>query len=134
MQDFIIAHAPLPCPRPRIVVRGRFPSAYYPKPYTEWKAVVEQCLKAMLNEGRLLAVTGPLCVTIYNVATRPKSTKLAYPKPDVDNYAKSVMDAMTKAGLWEDDSQVVLLTSGKRWTEPTEAAHIRVTLQPLELA
>jgi Holliday junction resolvase RusA-like endonuclease len=36
-------------------------------------------------------------------------------KPDIDNLVKLVLDAMTKAGFWKDDSQVVILKAEKRW-------------------
>ena len=33
-------------------------------------------------------------------------------KPDIDNLAKAVMDALTDAGAWRDDCQIVELTIG----------------------
>ena len=38
-------------------------------------------------------------------------------KPDVDNLAKAVLDAVTDSGrFWVDDSQIVELTVAKKWT------------------
>ena len=36
-------------------------------------------------------------------------------KPDVDNLAKQLLDAMTRMGFWEDDRQVVELAGRKRY-------------------
>ncbi|MBQ7251347.1 MAG: RusA family crossover junction endodeoxyribonuclease [Kiritimatiellae bacterium] len=35
-------------------------------------------------------------------------------RPDVDNLVKSLLDSMTKAGVWEDDGQVAAL-SVRKW-------------------
>lgn len=40
----------------------------------------------------------------------PKHTR-----PDVDNMTKFILDCMTKAGYWRDDSQVSRLLVTKRW-------------------
>lgn len=38
-------------------------------------------------------------------------------RPDCDNYAKELIDAMTAVGFWEDDAQVVDLHIVKRYAE-----------------
>lgn len=40
-------------------------------------------------------------------------------KPDADNLAKAVMDAITNTGLWRDDSQVIYLSITKRYQTGT---------------
>ena len=48
-------------------------------------------------------------------------------KPDADNIAKNILDALTHSGkAWTDDSQVTLLHTEKRWANPGEEAHVRV--------
>lgn len=47
-------------------------------------------------------------------------------RPDVDNVAKLLIDCMTKAGFWKDDSQIVRLTLEKNYSEK-ELAEIVVT-------
>lgn len=52
---------------------------------------------------------------------KPKTTKRDYPRGDTDNYAKAILDAMTKAGpFFEDDDQVTALMVTKRFAEPDE--------------
>lgn len=117
---------PMPCPRPRIRAKP-FPTAYYPKDYQEWKEKAKWLLVDAFDGGPLLE--GPLVLTVYVYASRPKSTKLYAPKPDVDNYLKAVMDAMTAAGLWADDSQVVDGRCTKEWAEPGAPGEIVISIK-----
>jgi Holliday junction resolvase RusA-like endonuclease len=89
---------------------------YSPKEYQTWQA----------EAARLLTkVPAPEAPTPYVVEvavrcfmTKPKTTKLPHPKPDVDNYAKGVLDVITKDGrFWIDDSQVQQLLVSKAWIE-----------------
>jgi Holliday junction resolvase RusA-like endonuclease len=61
---------------------------------------------------------GPLIVSIYAWIKKPKSSKLAYPttKPDADNIAKAVLDALNGI-LWHDDKQVCQLTIHKVYAD-----------------
>lgn len=112
---------PIPCPRPRIALRGRFPVAYYPKAYAEWKTEAA----ALITEARTEPpATGPLILTARFAVKRPKSTKLTAPKADIDNYLKALMDAMTAAEVWEDDAQVVVVNASKEWAAPDSEGYI----------
>jgi Holliday junction resolvase RusA-like endonuclease len=59
-----------------------------------------------------------LVVTVQKIRPRSVPKKRIYPtqKPDVDNYAKLVMDACNGI-LWQDDSQVVTLLASKIYAE-----------------
>lgn len=58
---------------------------------------------------------GPVLVKIDVFPKLPKSKpkhiegEYSTNKPDVDNVAKLVLDALSKAGAWDDDSQVTTL-------------------------
>lgn len=104
---------PLPCPRPRIAVRGKFPTAYYPASYQTWK---NEAAKLLTERRPAETFSGPLKVNVRFEAQRPKTTKLAHPKPDIDNYLKSLFDALTQSGWWDDDCQVVQVSARKCWT------------------
>lgn len=108
-----------PSPRPRVMVRGKFPHVYMPSEYTAWKKDVAAFIKAEVLElftGTGPALEGPVRVHIEVYIQKPKTSKLQYPKPDVDNYAKSIMDAVTDSeAVWEDDCQVKELIIKKDW-------------------
>lgn len=50
-------------------------------------------------------------------------------RPDVDNLAKAVMDAMNNTGIWEDDSQIARLDIVKAYGEEPKCV---ITLIELE--
>ena len=64
---------------------------------------------------------GPVWLTLilYFDIKGPKKLWGSYKttKPDVDNYAKELIDAMTAVGFWNDDAQVVDLKVVKYYAE-----------------
>ena len=131
--SFVVAHETMPCPRPRITVRGRFAHAYYPAAYKTWKNEAQDLIEAQMDAQPINTYYDvPLSVLIVCVVQKPKSTKLIAPKADVDNYAKAIMDALTAAGAWGDDSQVIDLHVAKRWTHAGEEPHYTVAITPLD--
>jgi len=51
------------------------------------------------------------------VDLKPSSPRLYYAKkPDADNLAKAVLDALTALNVWGDDDQVVILGVTKTWS------------------
>jgi len=104
---------PCPCPRPRISKWG----AYYPPRYRKWKKEFPELLARQTDLcGLVLPLRGPLETEINIFVKRPKTSKLAFPKPDIDNYVKAVLDGSNKI-LWEDDSQIQTLRARKQWDE-----------------
>lgn len=106
---------PRPQPRPRFV-RGRVISTADPNA-RRWKANVEAVARQAAKEHG--QQSGPLSVSLgFDMPTADKK-RWGLPhtmRPDSDNLAKLVLDAIMAAGLIGDDSAVSLLTVRKTWT------------------
>lgn len=129
---------PLPASRPRFrVVKLRsgkfFVHTYTDAPYKAWLAE----FNALWVEKPFEKFNGPVRVELAFDVQKPRTSKLLYPKPDVDNYAKAVMDGLTQIGMWGDDSQVVELRVMKRFVPHDPVVnngviHLRITPQTVE--
>ncbi len=106
--------APYPAPRPRVTRFGTYNS---PK-YTEWK----QTLASLVRKQYTTITLSPVELEIVFIFTKPKSwskkkaqsTRLHTIKPDIDNLAKAVMDALTGV-IYKDDGQVCKLNLCKQY-------------------
>lgn len=123
---------PMPCPRPRVCVIKGSGRAYMPTTYTNWKNAVARLIADAMAKQDIQTLEGPLAVTLHIRATKPRTSKLQFPKPDADNYAKSILDAATTAGLWGDDSQVVNLEVFKRWHSGGAEPRVLIKLSRIE--
>lgn len=59
-----------------------------------------------------------VAITLTFFLPRPKKSD-AQPtrRPDIDNFAKAVLDAMNDGIAWDDDSQVITLIAHKRYAD-----------------
>ena len=98
---FSVPGDPVPQPRPRVSTRGGFARAYVPAqhPVHAYRAAIA----GAADEAGLVAQDEPISVVIDAVFVRPKSHLLKrgvkpdapkLPRPDVDNIAKAVLDAL----------------------------------------
>jgi len=116
---FSVAGDPVPQPRVRVSTRGGFARAYVPS-----KHPVHAYRDAILREALacgLTPISEPIEVIVDAVFVRPKShlTKRgvkaaapALPRPDCDNVAKAVLDALKSVF---DDTLVRRLIVEKSW-------------------
>lgn len=105
---------PVPASRPRVSRWG----TYYSKTYATWRKAAEEIAQGF-EPGETL--TGPLVVVTESIIQPARTSKLDYPRGDVDNYTKGPLDVMTKAtDVWEDDNQVVVSLAVKRFAEDNE--------------
>ena len=123
--ELFFALEPVPASRPRVAKFG----TYYAGKYKEFLKEAPKFIPKGLEPR-----SGAQQVVIRIVCTKPKTGKLAFPKGDVDNYAKGILDVMTKAGVWQDDTQVIRLDVSKRYARPGEApgCTVRVSKGDLE--
>jgi Holliday junction resolvase RusA-like endonuclease len=128
---FSVPGDPVPQPRPRVSTRGGFARAYVPAkhPVHEYRTQIA----AAARDAGLEETGEPLSVVIDAVFARPKShlrksgvkpdaPKL--PRPDVDNLAKAVLDALQD--VVGDDTNVARLVVEKSYgTEARTTVRIR---------
>lgn len=118
---------PTPRPRARAFIAGKraIVSMYSPKEYQTWLAEAQRLLTTVTPPEQ--PFEGRLYVSVEVYVTAPKASKLPHPKPDVDNYAKGVLDAITKDGrFWSDDSQVGVLLVSKAWAPGPGSIHVSI--------
>lgn len=130
-----------PHAQPRIKV-GKW-GAYYPKEHLKILDETVVYLKDTSAMMRWEKTEAPVKITIVSVCKAPARLKkqviiagkrLFKPtKPDIDNYAKFVLDAITKAGnIWKDDNQVVELVQRKFYAQPTEEPYTNIVIEILD--
>jgi Holliday junction resolvase RusA-like endonuclease len=117
---FSVPGEPVPQPRPRVSTRGGFARAYVPA--THPVHAYRQSLAAAARDAGLSDTGEPLNVVIDAVFERPKSHMRKsgvkadaprLPRPDVDNIAKAVLDALQD--VMGDDTLVARLVVEKSY-------------------
>lgn len=93
--------------------------AYTPKKTVSFESSVKLLAQTQWKRPILL---GPVSVSITFIIARPKARKKdiwVSVRPDLDNYVKSILDALNGV-VWADDGQVAELYAVKRYeTEDT---------------
>lgn len=122
--QFFVVGQPKAQPRVKAFKRGNHAGVYDPGTADGWKLLVGAAAKANWNRVQF---NGPLRLVLGFFMPRPKGhfnrhgdVRPTAPswhesKPDVDNMAKAVMDALTQLQVWRDDSQVVQLEVSKAY-------------------
>ena len=118
MITFVIPGDPVPQPRPRVSTQGGFARAYVPASHAIH--AYRKAVQLLAKSAGVVATSDPLSVEIVATFARPSShlTKKGVrvgapklPRPDVDNIAKGVLDAL--GDLWGNDSCVAALSVEK---------------------
>lgn len=125
---FFLGVEPVPASRPRVSKWG----TYYAATYKNWLKAAGLAV-AKWNPGRV--ARGPLVLVMEVVCTKARTSKLEFPRGDIDNFAKGPLDVITKSEkVWHDDNQVVGLIAFKRFAEPGEEPGTRIDILELEPA
>jgi Holliday junction resolvase RusA-like endonuclease len=118
---FTVPGEPVPQPRARVSTRGGFARAYVPAKHPVH--AYRQAVAIAAKMAGLGTITEPIQVCVVSVFQRPKShvtargvvvkaTAPRLPRPDVDNLAKAVLDAL---GDFFDDTLVESLQVSKSY-------------------
>lgn len=138
MCDFEIEGKPVGKGRPRFRRMGNFVQTYTPEKTSEYEKLVRIRFQ---NAGGQIT-DKPVRVEIVAFFAPPKSTKkkqmqemlsnliLPTKKPDCDNIAKIVLDALNQIA-YKDDSQVVDLSVRKQYASE---AKVYVHIEEIEIA
>jgi Holliday junction resolvase RusA-like endonuclease len=126
--EFIILGNAIAQGRPRFARRGKFVVTYDPEKSKEWK---NEVIRQVVAQGAVM-LSGALRAEVYFKLKRPKSIpkKVKYhtKKPDLDNLAKAIFDAL--GGIcYEGDQQIVSMGLMKNYVVPGEAPMVYILIQ-----
>ena len=137
MCDFEIEGKPVGKGRPRFKRMGNFVQTYTPEKTAEYEKLVRLRFQ---NAGGVIT-DKPVRVEIAAFFAPPKSTRkrdkaemlanriMPMKKPDVDNIAKIILDALNKIA-YKDDSQVIELSVKKIYSD---AAKVCVHIEEIDM-
>ena len=132
--EFFIAGEPKGQPRPRAFVRGGTTLGFAPVSVELWKGQVALAAKDHLPPT---PIETAIVVLLWFEMPRPqghygrRGLKPAAPthhlaRPDVDNLAKAVLDALVGIGFLRDDRLVCSLRVTKRYSNTVAGCHVRL--------
>lgn len=102
---------PVAASRPRISRWG----AFYTGAYKNFRECAAEKVWNTLNPN-FQPLTDTLAVSIELYVKQPAKTERQYPRPDIDNFAKAILDTMN-GKIWVDDTQIISLYVTKQWAE-----------------
>ena len=130
MMKFTVLGIPVAKGRPKFAKRGNFVTSYTPQDTVNYENLVRLSYQQSCNELRVLQ--GEVSMKIDAFFPIPKSTSkkkhqlmaigaIQYTKkPDADNVAKAICDALNKIA-YVDDSQIVSLEVNKYYSDVPRA-------------
>lgn len=122
-------------PRPRAFAFHGKARVFDPGTAEGWKSCVAEAAKPHLPE-KPIETPVKMWVRFYmprpkkhfnKTGLRPDAPEFFTGKPDADNLAKAVMDALTILGMWRDDSLVYDLRAEKIYSNTPDGAWVSIT-------
>jgi Holliday junction resolvase RusA-like endonuclease len=137
VNEITIDIEPIPQPRHRVTSIGGRARTYLPTkhPVHEYKRRIAEAVKDWPKFPKGVPLSLELWFWLPIPASWSKRKQAAQlhnkhtQKPDIDNLAKAVMDAMS--GCWHDDCQVADLTVRKRWCTVGEGGRVLISLEEI---
>lgn len=85
----------------------------------DWRSAIRQAAVDAMGDTPAPYYAGAVAVRLSFRFPRPASVKRVWPSvaPDVDKIARAALDALTQAGVWEDDARVVQLLAQKVYAD-----------------
>lgn len=125
---FTVAGTPAPQGSKIRTRYGMFESSKRVKP---WRELVHAAAVRAGDDACLLGpLTPPYRVEMTFRIQKPRTTRAKHPVAptigDIDKLARACSDALTTAGLIEDDRHIITLTAEKEWAEDGEKAGVTV--------
>lgn len=116
----VVEGRPAPQGSKRHVGNGRFVEAS--KFLPAWRKAVTVAAREVADDEGWATTAGPVRLEVIFYLDRPSTvsqTKRPFPikPPDIDKLVRAVCDALTDAGVWEDDGQIVQLCAEKHYND-----------------
>jgi len=124
--------------RPKFARVGSFVRTYTPAKSASWKSLAVEALCCAWDGPPLDDVCSVEVVAVFSrpkrlLRARDPDERLPHDrKPDGDNIAKALLDAMQAAGVLRDDARVSELVVRKRYAARHEGPRVEVVLTRIE--
>ena len=129
---FRVEGVPIPQPRHRASFRGGFARMYIEKSHAihHWKHLIaRQAFELIENVIEHCVKVDVLFV--FKAKRKSEIGNFKSSKGDIDNYLKAALDALTDAGMWNDDSQVVQVSAAKMFGA---TPYMEISITPVDFS